>query len=55
MSDAILALREAVQALLAANAALTTLIGPDRIFDEAPDVAVRVVESSVVEGRHGVT
>ena len=39
MSDAILALREAVQALLAANAALTTLIGPDRIFDEAPRVA----------------
>lgn len=39
MSDAILALREAVQALLVANAALTTLIGPDRIFDEAPRAA----------------
>ena len=39
MSDAILALREAVQALLAANAALTTLIGPGRIFDEAPRAA----------------
>uniref|UniRef100_A0A9E8CMB1 DUF3168 domain-containing protein n=1 Tax=Bosea sp. NBC_00436 TaxID=2969620 RepID=A0A9E8CMB1_9HYPH len=35
MSDAILALRAAVQARLIANAALTTLIGPDRIFDEA--------------------
>ena len=39
MSDAILALRAAVQARLVANAALTTLIGPDRIFDEAPRAA----------------
>ena len=36
MSDAILALRSAVQARLAADAALTALIGADRIFDEAP-------------------
>ena len=39
MSDAILALRAAVQARLAADAALTALIGPDRIFDEAPRAA----------------
>ncbi|BCB20578.1 DUF3168 domain-containing protein [Bosea sp. ANAM02] len=39
MSDAILALRAAVQARLVANAALTTLIGPDRVFDEAPRAA----------------
>lgn len=39
MSDAILALRAAVQARLAADAALTGLIGPDRIFDEAPRAA----------------
>lgn len=36
MSDAILALRAAIQARLVADAALTALIGPDRIFDEAP-------------------
>lgn len=36
MSDAILALRGAVQARLATDAALTALIGADRIFDEAP-------------------
>jgi hypothetical protein len=39
MSDAILALRAAVQARLAADADLTALIGPDRIFDEAPRAA----------------
>lgn len=39
MSDAILALREAVQALLAADTALAALIGPGRIFDEAPRAA----------------
>jgi hypothetical protein len=39
MSDAILALRAAVQARLAADTALTTLIGPGRIFDEAPRAA----------------
>ena len=39
MSDAILALRAAVQARLVADAGLTTLIGPDRIFDEAPRAA----------------
>jgi len=36
MSDAILALRGAVQTRLAADVALTELIGADRIFDEAP-------------------
>lgn len=36
MSDAILALRASVQARLAADAALTALIGAERIFDEAP-------------------
>lgn len=36
MSGAILSLRAAVQARLAADAALTALIGADRIFDEAP-------------------
>ena len=39
MSDAILALRAAVQARLIADAGLTALIGPDRIFDEAPRAA----------------
>ncbi|WP_293808071.1 DUF3168 domain-containing protein [uncultured Bosea sp.] len=39
MSDAILALRVAVQARLLADTPLTTLIGPDRIFDEAPRAA----------------
>lgn len=39
MSDAILALRAAVQAHLVADTALTALIGPDRIFDEAPRAA----------------
>lgn len=39
MSDAILVLRAAVQTRLAAEAALTALIGPDRIFDEAPRAA----------------
>lgn len=36
MSEAILALRAAIQARLEADAALTALIGADRIFDEAP-------------------
>lgn len=36
MSDAILALRAAVQAHLLADPPLTALIGPDRVFDEAP-------------------
>lgn len=39
MSDAILALRAAVQARLIADADLTALIGPDRVFDEAPRAA----------------
>ena len=39
MSDAILALRAAVQACLIANADLTALIGPDRVSDEAPRAA----------------
>lgn len=39
MSDAILALRTAVQARLAVDTGLTTLIGPGRIFDEAPRAA----------------
>lgn len=39
MSDAILALRAAVQAHLSANAALTALIGSDRVFDEPPRAA----------------
>ena len=39
MSDPILALREAVKTLLAADAALTALMGPGRIFDEAPRAA----------------
>ncbi|MBD3844537.1 DUF3168 domain-containing protein [Bosea sp. SSUT16] len=39
MSDAILALRAAIQARLAADAPLIALIGPDRIFDEAPRAA----------------
>lgn len=36
MSDAILALRETIQARLSADPALTALIGPGRIHDEAP-------------------
>lgn len=36
MSDAILPLRAAIQAALAADAGLTALIGPGRIHDEAP-------------------
>ncbi|MGO4402948.1 DUF3168 domain-containing protein [Bosea sp. RAF48] len=36
MSDAVLALRAAIQARLTADAALTALIGPGRIHDEAP-------------------
>lgn len=36
MSEAILALRAAIQARLEADVALTALIGADRIFDEAP-------------------
>lgn len=36
MSDAILPLRAAIQTLLAGDAALTALIGPGRVFDEAP-------------------
>ena len=39
MSDAILALRAAVQACLIADADLTALIGPDRVFEEAPRAA----------------
>ena len=39
MSDAVLALRAAVQARLIADSALTALIGPDRVFDEAPRAA----------------
>lgn len=39
MSDAILALRSAMQAQLAADSALTTLIGVGRIHDEAPRAA----------------
>ncbi|MCO5092549.1 DUF3168 domain-containing protein [Bosea sp. (in: a-proteobacteria)] len=39
MSDPILALRAAVQALLVADASLTALIGPTRVFDEAPRAA----------------
>jgi hypothetical protein len=39
MSDAILALRAAVQARLLADMPLTALIGPDRVFDEAPRAA----------------
>jgi Protein of unknown function (DUF3168) len=36
MSDAILPLRAAIQAALAADAGLTALIGPGRVHDEAP-------------------
>jgi hypothetical protein len=36
VSDVILALRAAIQARLVADAPLTFLVGPDRIFDEAP-------------------
>lgn len=39
MSDAILSLRAAIQARLAADAALTALIGPGRVHDEAPRAA----------------
>ncbi len=39
MSDAILALRAAIQARLTADSALTALIGAGRIFDEAPRAA----------------
>jgi hypothetical protein len=39
VSDPILALRAAVQARLAADAALAAMIGPDRVFDEAPRAA----------------
>ncbi|MFN3672651.1 MAG: DUF3168 domain-containing protein [Bosea sp. (in: a-proteobacteria)] len=39
MSDAILALRAAVQTLLERDAALSNLIGPGRIYDEAPRAA----------------
>jgi hypothetical protein len=39
MSDAILALRAALQTRLAADAALTALIGPGRVHDEAPRAA----------------
>lgn len=49
MSDAVLALREAVQAALAADAGLSALIGPGRIHDEAPRAArgVYVVHGEV--------
>src|SRR6478735_1863959 len=36
MSDAILALRAAIHARLEGDAALTALVGPGRIHDEAP-------------------
>lgn len=39
MSAAILALRAAVQAHLVADSGLAALIGPDRVFDEAPRAA----------------
>ena len=39
MSDAILSLRAAIQARLTNDAALTALIGPGRIHDEAPRAA----------------
>lgn len=39
MSDAILAMRAAIQTRLAADAALTALIGPGRVHDEAPRAA----------------
>lgn len=39
MSDAILPLRAAIQALLDRDPALTALIGPGRVFDEAPRAA----------------
>jgi hypothetical protein len=39
MSDAILTLRSAIQAHLAAHSALTALIGAGRIHDEAPRAA----------------
>jgi hypothetical protein len=39
MSDAILALRAALQTRLAADAPLTALIGPGRVHDEAPRAA----------------
>lgn len=39
MSDAILALRKAVHALLSADAGLTTLLGGARIHDEPPRAA----------------
>lgn len=39
MSDAILALRAAIQARLTADVPLTALIGPGRIYDEAPRAA----------------
>lgn len=49
MSDAILALREAVQAALSADAALSAVIGTGRIHDEAPRAArgVYVVHGDV--------
>ncbi len=49
MSDAILALRRAVQAHLSADAGLTALIGPNRIHDEPPRAArgVYVVHGEV--------
>jgi hypothetical protein len=49
MSSAILALRAAIQARLAADAPLTGLIGPGRVHDEAPRAAkgVYVVHGDV--------
>jgi hypothetical protein len=49
MSDAILALRGAIQAHLAADAALAALIGSGRVHDEAPRAAsgVYVVHGEV--------
>lgn len=49
MSDAILALRAAIQARLESNADLTALIGAGRIHDEAPRAArgVYVVHGDV--------
>jgi hypothetical protein len=49
MSDAMLPLRAAIQAHLAGHAGLTTAIGADRVFDEAPRAAsgVYVVHGEV--------
>lgn len=56
MSDVVLALRAAIQARLTADAALTALIGPGRVHDEAP-LATRglYVVHGDVEARNGST